>query len=146
MASSWNKCNRIRTSESKIAADLKWTAHISVCRKAGSTQGFLWCNLQNCSQECHHTTYIALVWSTLEYVATVWDQYLKHNINKLECIQRQAAGFITDYRSREPGCIENMLKKLQLPPRSRSPQTAEADHTAQDGWGAWCQRCHQNIS
>ena len=94
-----------------------------------------------------HTAYIALVRSVLEYGATVCDPYLKQDINKLERIQRQAACFITkDYRSREPGCIENTLKKLQLPPRSRSPQTAEADHTAQDGWGAWCQRCHQNIS
>ena len=36
---------------------------------------------------------------------------LKQNINKLERIQCQAARFITkDCKSREPGCIEDVLK------------------------------------
>ena len=37
----------------QTASDLRWTAHISgVCRRAGSTLGFLRRSLQNCSQEC----------------------------------------------------------------------------------------------
>ena len=51
----------------------------------------------------------------MEYGAIVWDPYITSNINKLERVQRQAARFITgDYRSREDGCITNMLAKLEL--------------------------------
>jgi hypothetical protein len=51
----------------------------------------------------------------LEYGATVWDPYLRQDIEKLERVQRQAARFITkDYKSRSPGCVSNMLKELNL--------------------------------
>ncbi|KAH3783800.1 hypothetical protein DPMN_161750 [Dreissena polymorpha] len=36
---------------------------------------------------------------------------------RLEGVQRSAAMFITrDYRSRQPGCVTEMLRKLELPP------------------------------
>ena len=102
----------------EISADLKWSTHMTgLGTKAGSTRGFLRRNLRNCAQECRRLAYIALVRSTLEYGAVVWDPYLKQDTENLQRIQRQAAGFITrDYRSREPGCIGRILDFLDLPP------------------------------
>ena len=100
----------------QISEDLKWSTHITnVAKKANSTLGFLRRNLRYCPQECKKTAYISLVRSTMEYAATVWDPYSIADSNKLERIQRQAARFITgDYRTREDGCITNMLTKLEL--------------------------------
>ena len=51
----------------------------------------------------------------MEYGAIVWDPYTVTNMNKLERIQRIAARFITrDYKSREDGCVSNMLAQLDL--------------------------------
>jgi len=102
----------------QLSSDLKWSTHITgLCKKIGSTIGFLRRNLQNCPQECRRLAYIALIRSSLEYAAVVWDPYLRKDIDKLECMQRQAARFITkDYRSRDPGCIGRMLDTLKLPP------------------------------
>ena len=57
-----------------------------------------------------------LVRSKLEYAATVWDPFRKMNINKLEQIQRLGARFISnDYKSRNPGCVTEMLLTNNLP-------------------------------
>ena len=57
-----------------------------------------------------------MVRSTLEYGATVWDPYHEKDVYKLESIQRKAARFIcNDYRSREQGCVTEMLRNLELP-------------------------------
>jgi hypothetical protein len=102
----------------QISADLKWTTHITaLCKRAGSTLGFLRRNLRNCPKECRRLAYVALVRSTLEYGAVVWDPYAQQDIDRLERIQRQAARYITrDYRSRDAGCVTEMLRYLQLPP------------------------------
>ena len=61
--------------------------------------------------------YISLIRSSLEYGATVWDPYLKQDVDCLERVQRQAARFIKrDYRTRETGCRGHMLQELNLPP------------------------------
>ena len=86
-----------------ISADLKWSTHISdICKRAGSTLGFLRRNLRNCPQECRRLAYISLIRSSLEYGATVWDPYLKQDVDRLERVQCQAARFIkSEYRTRE---------------------------------------------
>jgi hypothetical protein len=101
-----------------ISSDLKWGVHITnVCKKAGSTLGFLRRNLGSCSRECRRLAYISLLRSKLEYGASVWDPYLKKDTDRLERIQRQAARFITrDYKSRETGCVTKMLNDLNLKP------------------------------
>ena len=64
----------------------------------------------------HFLAYITLVWSRLEYKATVWDPKQRQDVERLEKVQRQAACFITkDYKSRSPGCVSNMLRDLGLP-------------------------------
>ena len=100
-----------------ISKNLTWSNHINgVCKKASSTLGFLRRNLQNCPKQTRLTAYISLVRSLLEYGATIWDPHVKKDIDKLEKIQRQAARFVTrDYRSRDPGCVTQMLADLRLP-------------------------------
>ena len=97
---------------------MKWTTHIdNITKKASSTLGFIQRNLKKCPQDCKRTAYVALVRSTLEYAAVVWDPYLEKDTTKIEKIQRKAARFIkNDYISRSPGCVTNMLKDLNLPP------------------------------
>ena len=49
--------------------------------------------------------------------ATVWDPYLKQDVDRLERVQRQATRSIKrDYRTRETGCVGHMLQELNLPP------------------------------
>ena len=65
--------------------------------------------------------HIALIRSTLEYDAIVWDSNKQQDIQsqkkKKKKHQRQAARFIkNNYRSRFDGCISEMLAGLKLPP------------------------------
>ena len=47
----------------------------------------------------------------------IWDPYTNKDIDKLESIQKRGARFIKhDYKSRESGCVTNMLKALELKP------------------------------
>ena len=75
-----------------ISNDLQWKTHITnIVKKANSTLGFLRRNLKYCPEECKRLSYIALVRSTLEYGAIVWDPYKLQDIQSIEKIQRQAA-------------------------------------------------------
>ncbi|KAK3089266.1 hypothetical protein FSP39_002210 [Pinctada imbricata] len=88
----------------QISNDLKWNTHINnVCKKASSTLGFIRRNpLRNVPLNCRKTAYISLVRSIMEYGATIWNPYLKGDIDKLEKIQNRAIRFIKkDYKSRE---------------------------------------------
>ena len=73
-------------------------------------------NIKYCSEDCKKTAYLALVRSVLNYGAIVLDPYVKSDIFKLERVQRQTARFITgDYKSRNQGCVTDMLTKLKVP-------------------------------
>jgi hypothetical protein len=61
-----------------------------VCKKVDATLGFLRRNLRNLSERCRKTTYVTLVRSIMEYGATIWNPYLKGDIDKLERIQNRA--------------------------------------------------------
>ena len=99
-----------------ISNDLKWETHIvNITKKANSSLAFLGRNLRRCPVPCRKAAYLSLVRSKLEYGSVVWDPYLKKDINRLEQTQRQAARFISgDYKSREQGCVTNMLENLEL--------------------------------
>ena len=101
-----------------ISNDLQWKTHITnIVKKANSTLGFLRRNLKYCPEECKRLSYIALVRSTLEYGAIVWDPYKLQDIQSIEKIQRQAARYIkNDYCSRFDGCVREMLQDLKLHP------------------------------
>ena len=101
----------------EISHDLKWHSHVNnITSKASRTLGFLQRNLQHCTKDCRRTAYLSLVRSTLEYGSIIWDSHYKCDIDKLERIQNRAARFIKkDYHSKDPGCMTNMLKELELP-------------------------------
>ena len=70
-----------------LSKDLKCETHIDqVCKKANSAHGFIQRNLKKCPTECKKTAYVALVRSTLEYAAVVWDPHLDKDITKIEKI------------------------------------------------------------
>ena len=51
----------------------------------------------------------------MEYGATIWNPYLREDIDKLERIQNRAIRFIKkNYKNREPGSITAMRKELEL--------------------------------
>ena len=89
-----------------LSEDMRWHKHIlNVTKKASSTLRFLRRILRTCPIDCRQTAYISLVRPIMEYGTTVWNPYLKKDINYLECVQHHAARFITkDYKSREKGC------------------------------------------
>jgi hypothetical protein len=76
---------------------------------------FLRRNLRNAPETCRKTTYVTLVRSIMEYGATIWNPYLKGDIDKLERIQNRAIRFVKkDYKSRETGAITRMREDLEL--------------------------------
>ena len=102
-----------------VPHNLQWKNHNNITKRANSTLGFLWRNLKYCPVECKRLAYIhvALVHSTLEYGAIVWDPYEQQDIQSLEKIQHQAATFIRKhYYTWSAGCVKEMLEDLKLPP------------------------------
>ena len=68
-----------------ISNDLQWKTHITnIVKKANSTLGFLRWNLKYCPVECKRLSYFALVCSTLEYGAIVWDPYKLQDIQSIQ--------------------------------------------------------------
>ena len=56
-----------------VSDDLEWTKHINaITTKTNSKLSFLRRNLKGCPEKLRETAYFALVWSFLEYSATVW--------------------------------------------------------------------------
>ena len=61
-----------------------------------------------------------MVRPTLEYASTCWDPHSKDLIEDIEQVQKRAARFVyNNYRSKEPGCVTNMLDTLNWEPLSQ---------------------------
>ena len=74
-----------------ISNDLKWATHIKdICSKASSRLGFIRRNLQHCPLTTRKNAYLALVRSSLEYGAAIWDPYFKSDIDMIDKIQSRA--------------------------------------------------------
>jgi hypothetical protein len=57
---------------------------------------------------------------TLEYASTCWDPHSKDLIEDIEQVQKRAARFVyNNYRSKEQGCVTNMLDTLNWEPLSQ---------------------------
>ena len=83
--------------------DLKWNAHVNnTVKKANSTLGLIRRNFYHCPASTRKTAYIALVRSTLEYGAPIWDPSSKTEVDKLEQVQRRAARLLKTTTSLEP--------------------------------------------
>jgi hypothetical protein len=65
-----------------------------------------------------------MVRPTLEYASTCWDPHSKDLIEDIEQVQKRAARFVyNNYRSKEPGCITNMLDTLNCQRRAKNRVT-----------------------
>ena len=85
--------------------------------KSNITLGFLRRNLKNCPEECRKLAYISLVRPTLEYGLSIWDPCLQKDI--IHFIEKKTTTPSSqihkkEYRSREYGCLTNMLKDIEL--------------------------------
>ena len=83
-----------------IDSKLKWNVHVdSTYNKANNTLAFLRRHLTSCPPAIKERCFKTYVRPILEYGSSVWDPYLKKDIEKLEKIQRRAARFVkNDYR------------------------------------------------
>ena len=95
-----------------ISNDLSWSRHINnISAKGNSKLGFLWRNLSHCHSNIKKQAYVSLVRSTIEYCSSVWDPYLKKDIQELEKVQRRGARFVlNDYHPRSS--VSSLLKEL----------------------------------
>ena len=85
-----------------ISDNLELGDHISkIASKANSTLGFLRRNLKGCLSKLKEIAYFSMVRSLLEYSCPVWDPYRQGDIDKLNKIQRAAAGFVTNNYQRK---------------------------------------------
>ena len=98
-----------------LTSDLSWNDHINqTSSKSNRTLGFVMRNLHQCPQDIKVSAYKTLVRPLVEYSSSVWEPYTKNLINKLESVQRRAARFcVNDFKSKSPGCVTNMIKKLE---------------------------------
>jgi len=98
-----------------ISDDLKWCNHVdNISKKSSNTLNFLRRNLKYCPRNSKETAFFALVRSTVEYSCTIWDPYLKKDVDNLEKIHRRAARFVmNDYKLHSSVTV--MLNKLKWP-------------------------------
>ena len=73
----------------------------------------------HCTVTVKRILFVSAEWFTtlvrwhLEYASSAWDPYRQKDINTLEQVQRRAARFVTNCRSRETGCVSKALQHLQ---------------------------------
>ena len=94
---------------------LSWKTHINnVTAKAYRTLGFLRRNMKGCTKIVKYRTYKALIRPQLEYASPVWDPHAQNLSHQLEYVQRRAARYVfSDFHSRTPGCVTDMLRSLE---------------------------------
>ncbi len=91
--------------EVKISSDLNLRYHVeNIVGKASRTSGFIKRNLKHCSQEVKIQAYKTLSRPILEYSSSVWDPYVKNQIQAIEKAKRRAE----DWRS----CPNNEILEL----------------------------------
>ena len=96
-----------------INSKLSWNHHVdAITKKANSTLAFLRRNTSNCPKPVKSYCYETYVRPTLEYASTVWDPTTKHNINKMEMVQRRAARYVHSDWRRHSSPTE-MMNQLQ---------------------------------
>ena len=79
----------------ELTSDLTWIIHISnITGKVNKILNLLRRHLYNCSIEVKSRAFTSLVRPHLEYASSVWDPYLKQDINQLEKVQRKGARFV----------------------------------------------------
>ena len=84
-----------------ISKDLSWNTHINnITSTANKTLGLVKRNVVTKNKDIKTMAYNSLVRPQVKYASVVWSPYTKHNINKIEKVQRRAARWVTnDYCS-----------------------------------------------
>ena len=100
----------------ELTSDLTWIIHISnITGKANKILNLLRRHLYNCSTEVKSRAFTSLVRPHLEYASSVWDPYLKQDINQLEKVQQKGARFVCGkYQYTES--VTSMLTELDWQP------------------------------
>ena len=95
-----------------ISSNLKWKSHInSVVSKANRVLGTLLKTFMSRDASLWRLLYISLVRPHLEFASTVWNPYLKGDIEALEKVQRRATRIPASMRTLE---YEERLKIRDL--------------------------------
>ena len=98
----------------QISNTLNWTTQCnSVAKKAQQTLGVIRRNLNKRPTHIKSIAYTTLVRPILEYASASWDPHCLKHFKTLGRIQRQAARFCTQYYSREPRTVTQLLKDFQ---------------------------------
>jgi hypothetical protein len=101
-----------------LSKNLSWKPHINnITKKSNKTLGFLRRNLHSCTHKVKEDAFTTLVRPSLDYASSCWDPHIKEHTEEVEKVQRRGARFVfNNYKSREPGCVTNMLNTLQWEP------------------------------
>ena len=99
-----------------LSREITWSENIqAVASKANRMLGFARWNLRGSPKRCKSMAYISLVRSVMEYASTIWDPYLKKDIDLLEKVQRKAAQWVfSDYKYTTS--VTRLLKDLNWKP------------------------------
>ena len=102
-----------------ISTNLSWNEHIStIAQKARNINAFLNRNIRSCPRQIKASCFTTLARPIMEYASAVWDPETKHNISKLEMVQRKAARFVMgDHRT--TSSVTSMLDELNWPTLER---------------------------
>ena len=83
----------------------------TTCR-ANRVLGLIERNLRGTSQKLRQQAYFSLVRPHLEYCSTVWNPYIKKDVNKIENIQRRTVRFVlNNYNQR--GSVSALINHLR---------------------------------
>ena len=78
-----------------ITQDLNWNHHINeITGKANRTLGFVNRNVKTKNEAVKELAYKTLVRPQVEYASSLWNPHTKHNISKIEMVQRRAARWV----------------------------------------------------
>ena len=70
--------------------------------------------MTDCTKIVKDRSYKALIRPQLEHASPVWDPHTQNLSHQLESVQRRAARYVcSDFHSRTPGCVTDMLRSLE---------------------------------
>jgi hypothetical protein len=115
----------------ELTSDLTWIIHTSnITGKANKILNLLRRHLYNCSTEVKSRAFTSLVRPHLEYASSVWDPYLKQDINQLEKVQRKGARFVCG-KYQYTKSVTSMLAELDWQPLQKKKKKPQIDQFLQ---------------
>jgi hypothetical protein len=115
----------------ELTSDLAWIIHISnITGKANKMiLNLLRRHLYNCSTEVKSRAFTSLVRPHLEYASSVWDPYLKQDINQLDALRRSSEKvphlYVGNISIQITESITSMLTELDWQPLQQRRKTTD---------------------